>query len=191
MGQAQFSLFSHHSLMSSVFVKSLSSFCCSSGRSLLYLLCICKLLLNMVWFKWLWWHFIGSCWVLCVLVCLSSLIILLVAALYQLSGWIQILVSVLSGFYLFLYRNFLPEFTLLLQSYNKLLFSFFGLFNCGHHHCWLVVFSCGIYMRTAEKNVGLIFLMLQRHYWTLLSGWATCWRVVGWCECFTHPRVSV
>lgn len=193
MGQA---LFSHHSLMSSVFVKGLSSFCCSSGRSLLYLLCICKLLLNKVWFKWLWWHFIGSCWVLCVLFVFTH---------YPFSGssisafWLNSNFSICFVWFLSLFISyFLPELVNFHFSFNLVInyYSFFFLV------CLIVAiitvdlwyFLVASTCVQQKKNVGLIFsniLILQRHYWTLLSGWATCWRVVGWCECFTHPRVSV
>ncbi len=71
------------------------------------------------------------------------------------------------------------------------LFVFGRLFNCGHHHCWIVVFSCGSYMHTAGKISWFNFSNITNNYWTLLSGWATCWRVVCGCECFTHPRVSI
>lgn len=75
---------------------------------------------------------------------------------------------------------------------DTVFFCVFGrLFNCGHHH-WLVVFSCGSYMHTAEKiswfNSNITKTLLNPSVW--LSHMLVCRRLVWMlysptCVCLT------
>ncbi len=83
--------------------------------------------------------------------------------------------------------NFLPEQCPSVLEIIVILcfFCVFGrLFNCGHHH-WLVVFSCGSYMHTAEKISWFNFsnitkTLLNPSVW--LSHMLACRRLV-WMFC--------